>query len=218
MTLVVADVEIAFGAVTLFAGLSFRVDRGESVAVVGPSGSGKSSLLACISGLLTPAAGQILVNGVDVTACDDDDRARLRSEVLAQVFQEPHLLDELDVLGNIEVPLRFNGVPADEARSRAQRALDDVGVAHLTQRAPERLSGGEAQRVAVARALARGRGVVLADEPTASLDRATAGAVADVLLGAAARSDVALLVSTHDMSVAGRCDRVVDLTRFQATA
>lgn len=211
MILDVRDVSLSFSDTVLFAGLTFSVDAGETVALVGPSGTGKSTVLACIAGLVRPSSGAITVAGKDVTSADEERRAEIRRAHIANAFQDPHLLEELNVRENVELPARFRGAEPRRARRRAERALADVGALHLADRWTGDLSGGEAQRVALARALATGCEVILADEPTASLDRATAASVADVLLSASRHDGAAIVVATHDPMVAERCDRIVEL-------
>ena len=156
-------------------------------------------------------AGSIVVAGIEVTRATEGERARVRREMIGNVFQDPQLLEELTVRENVELPSRFRGVRGDEARRRAERALAGVGVLQLADRWIPELSGGEAQRVALARALSTGGRLLLADEPTASLDRVMASQVADVLMEAASRENVALVIATHDPAVAERCGHVVDL-------
>lgn len=204
-------VGVSFGATSLFSEVSFSVEEGQSVAIVGPSGSGKTSLLACVAGLARPSCGSIVVAGIEVTRATEGERARVRREMIGNVFQDPQLLEELTVRENVELPSRFRGVRGDEARRRAERALAGVGVLQLADRWIPELSGGEAQRVALARALSTGGRLLLADEPTASLDRVMASQVADVLMEAASRENVALVIATHDPAVAERCGHVVDL-------
>lgn len=211
MILHLRDVGVSLGSTTLFSGVTFSVNAGESVAIVGPSGSGKSTLLACIAGLVRPSRGSITVAGTDVTSATEGVRAQVRRELLGNAFQDPHLLEELNVRENVELPSRFRGTRREEARKRAEQAMADVGTLHLADRWVHELSGGEAQRIALARALATGCRLVLADEPTASLDRVTAAMVADVLIDACVREGSALVVATHDPVVAAKCGQIVDL-------
>lgn len=210
MLLQLRGVGVSFNSTRLFSEISFAVDAGQSVAIVGPSGSGKSTLLACIAGLVQPSVGSIVLAGTDVTAATEDERARIRREFIGNAFQDPHLLEELTVRENVELPARFR-VSRGEARRRAEQALADVETLHLADRWTHELSGGEAQRVALARALATGSQLVLADEPTASLDRSTASRVAEVMIDSTSRAKLALVVATHDPRVAERCGQVVDL-------
>jgi putative ABC transport system ATP-binding protein len=209
------DVGVSFNSTSLFSGISFSVDAGQSVAIVGPSGSGKSTLLACIAGFVQPSDGSIVLAGTNVTSATEGELARIRRELIGNAFQDPHLLEELTVRENVELPARFR-VSRGEARRRAEQALADVETLHLADRWTHELSGGEAQRVALARALATGSQLVLADEPTASLDRSTASRVADVMIESTSRANLALVVATHDPLVAERCDQIVDLSAMRA--
>lgn len=204
-----AGVEVS--GVVLLASTSLTVAAGEVLAVVGPSGSGKTTLLGCISGTVVPTRGQIEVDGIDVSRLSAAARARFRREHVGLIFQGPELLDELSVGENVALQMIFSGMARDEARSRAAVALERVGVAQLIDARVARLSGGEAQRVAVARALASPASVVLADEPTASLDADNARQVTNLLVEAARREGAAVVIATHDMEVAGACDNVLSL-------
>jgi putative ABC transport system ATP-binding protein len=167
------------------------------IALTGPSGSGKSTLLHMLAGLDTPTSGTISWPGIDGSPVG-------RPGVVGLVFQGPSLLPPLDVAENIALPLLLSGCDEKQARARAEAALHEVGLDELGGRLPEELSGGQAQRVAVARALAIRPRVILADEPTGQLDSAHAAQVAALLLDAAARLGAALVLATHDMALAGR--------------
>jgi ABC-type lipoprotein export system ATPase subunit len=172
------------------------VGAGARIAVTGPSGSGKSTLLHLMGGLDEPTAGTVAWPGIDA--------AVLRPGPVAMIFQGPSLLPPLTVEENVALPLVLAGVRDDEARERALDALRTLGLAELADKLPEEISGGQAQRVAVARALSGTPRLILADEPTGQLDRASGATVVDLLLAAAERSGAALVVSTHDHSVADR--------------
>ncbi|MFF7234078.1 ATP-binding cassette domain-containing protein [Streptomyces sioyaensis] len=184
------------GAVVAVHGLSCVIPPGARIAVVGPSGSGKSTLLHLMAGLDSPTAGRVSHPGLG-----DGDSERLARHV-GVVFQGPSLLPPLTAAENVALPLRIDGVPEDEARVRAGAALESLGLEGLADRLPDELSAGQAQRVAVARVLARRPRLVLADEPTGQLDRETGRQVLSVLLGAAAELRAAVLVTTHDPRVA----------------
>lgn len=191
---------------------SLTVDWGEAVAVVGPSGSGKTTLFRLLRGEVRPARGWAEVCGKQASRLTARKRNQFLRKHVSGVDQHPLLLPELDVLDNVALPLRLDGVPVDAAKSQAEFVLDELGLVELAGRDLEMLSGGQAQRVAVARALVRPTGVVLADEPTASLDRANAHQVAELLIGQVrSNSGRSLLLATHDLAVAEMCDRVVDL-------
>ena len=178
-------------------GASCEVRAGQQVAITGPSGSGKSTLLHLLAGLDEPTSGS-------VTWPDIGERAALRPGPVAMVFQGPSLLDPLTVLENVALPLQLDDVDEIVARELALEALASLGLEDLADKLPEELSGGQAQRVAVARVLAGAPKLILADEPTGQLDRASADAVIDVLVRVAARHGSALVVSTHDPLVAER--------------
>ncbi|MEU5109560.1 ATP-binding cassette domain-containing protein [Streptomyces sp. NPDC021354] len=182
-------------AVVAVHGASCLVRAGDRIAIMGPSGSGKSTLLHLMAGLERPTSGEIDWPGLGRRAAAGD---------IGVVFQSPSLIPALDVAENAALPLVLAGTAESAARRRALAALEAVGVADLADKLPEEISGGQAQRVAVARVLALGPRVVLADEPTGQLDRATGGHVLDVLLDAVARLGAALVVTTHDPTVGER--------------
>ncbi|MGP8304210.1 ABC transporter ATP-binding protein [Streptomyces inhibens] len=183
------------GAVVAVHGLSCVISPGARIAVVGPSGSGKSTLLHLIAGLDRPTAGRVSHPGLR-------DESESLARHIGVVFQGPSLLPPLTAAENVALPLRIDGVPEDEADVRAGAALESLGLEGLAGRLPDELSAGQAQRVAVARVLARGPRLVLADEPTGQLDRETGRQVLSVLLGAAEELGAAVLVTTHDPRVA----------------
>jgi putative ABC transport system ATP-binding protein len=184
-------------AVTAVRGVSRTLLPGMQVALTGPSGSGKSTLLHLLAGLDAPTSGTIAWPGLDGSPFG-------RPGVVGMVFQGPSLLPPLDVTENVALPLILAGVGESEARERAHQALRSAGLAELGSRLPEELSGGQAQRVAVARALATRPRVILADEPTGQLDSAHAAEVAALLLEAATRLGAALVLATHDLALASR--------------
>jgi putative ABC transport system ATP-binding protein len=184
-------------AVTAVRGVSRTLLPGMQVALTGPSGSGKSTLLHLLAGLDAPTSGTIAWPGLDGSPFG-------RPGVVGMVFQGPSLLPPLDVTENVALPMLLAGAGEGEARERAQQALRSVGLAELGSRLTDELSGGQAQRVAVARALATRPRVILADEPTGQLDSAHAAEVAALLLEAATRLGAALVLATHDMTLAGR--------------
>jgi putative ABC transport system ATP-binding protein len=197
--------------------VSLDIAAGESVAIMGPSGSGKTSLLHCIMGLKVPDSGAVWVGEHRVDQLFDSDRSALRRTEMGLVFQAADLLPELTVAENVGVTRIFDGLDRRQALAAAETCLGAVGLAGMGERATHQLSGGEAQRVAVARALCRAEvGLVIADEPTASLDRAAADLVTALLVGQTKARGVTLLVATHDPLVAGECDRVLELPRLTA--
>jgi putative ABC transport system ATP-binding protein len=192
-------------------GVSLHVTRGEFVAVVGRSGSGKSTLLHLLGGLDEPTSGQVLFDGHDLRDFSDRQRALLRRSRIGFVFQLFNLLPTLSAAENVALPLLLAGESAARSRERARVALDRVGLAERAGHFPEELSGGEMQRVAIARALVADPEVVLCDEPTGSLDSATAREVLDLLRGLVEAGRRSFVLVTHDPAAAGRADRVIRL-------
>lgn len=188
--------------------------RGEAVACIGPSGSGKTTLVHLCAGILAPSAGEITLGGTRIDGMADAERRRLRAKEVGLVFQEFELLDYLSGLDNILLPFRLGGSERSElreARARAESLAGVLGIDHLMGRRPARMSQGERQRVAIARALVTEPSLVLCDEPTGNLDPKTAGSVLDLLLGEARNRGAALLMVTHDHTLLGRFDRVIDV-------
>ncbi|RIX26849.1 ABC transporter ATP-binding protein [Sphingomonas edaphi] len=196
-------------------GVSLRLDPGESVAVLGPSGSGKSSLMAVISGLERPDSGAVNLDGQDIDGWNEDRLARLRGRSLGIILQAFHLLPTMTALENVAVPLELAG--AADARDRARAELEAVGLGHRLTHYPAQLSGGEQQRVAIARATAPRPRLLLADEPTGNLDSATGATIIDLLFERAASAGAGLLVITHDAAVAARAARVVRMADGRLT-
>ena len=194
---------------TILHPLSLSVPRGQTLAIIGPSGSGKSTLLGLIAGLDSPSGGQILIDGTDITALDEDSLARLRGEKIGFVFQFFHLVPSLTALENILVPMEIAG--SREARPRAQALLDEVGLHDRGHHYPSQLSGGEQQRVAIARALANDPPLILADEPTGNLDSTNGQHILDLLLQAGRARSATVVIVTHDQSVAAVADARLSL-------
>lgn len=190
---------------------TLRVEPGEVVVVRGPSGSGKTTLLTLLAGLDRPDAGQAWIGDVEVSAAGDAELARLRTDGLGYVPQEFALVAMLTAQENVELPLRWRGVPAAEREERAAAALAEVGLTAFARQNADRLSGGQQQRVAVARALVARPRVLLADEPTAQLDTATGRDVLARLAALAHDGGAAVLIATHDREVIERADRVLVL-------
>jgi putative ABC transport system ATP-binding protein len=199
----------AAGPVEILRGLDVRVGAGERVALVGPSGSGKSSLIAVAAGLERPTGGRVLLFGQDLAKADEDGRARLRRGRVSLVFQAFHLLPNMTAEENVAAPLEIAG--AADAGATARAWLERVGLSPRARHYPHQLSGGEQQRVALARALAPRPALLFADEPTGNLDAANAAHVAELMFDLAAETKAALVLVTHDEALAGRADRVVRL-------
>ena len=195
----------ASGPVNVLGGVDFRVSAGEAVGIVGPSGSGKTSLLMLVAGLERATGGSIVVAGRDLTALGEDALAKFRRETVGIVFQSFHLIPTMTALENVALPLEFAGAP--DAFGRAADSLKAVGLGHRLRHLPGQLSGGEQQRVAVARAYAPAPRLLLADEPTGNLDAATGRAVMDLLFELQARAGSTLMLITHDPALAARCGR-----------
>ncbi|MEV1009195.1 ABC transporter ATP-binding protein [Streptomyces sp. NPDC049881] len=196
-------------------GLDLGLAPGECVAVMGPSGSGKTTVLNTLAGLVRPSGGTVDVCGERVSGVPQDRAAAVRMARIGMVFQFGELMPELSVLENVALPAAFAG--HRDAAARAGRLLGLVGLAGYEQRAPEELSGGEAQRAAIARALVCGPRLVLADEPTGALDETNAARVTTVLLDACRENDAALLVATHNPRVAAAMDRTLHLRAGRLT-
>jgi putative ABC transport system ATP-binding protein len=199
----------AAGPVEILRGVSLAIAPGETVALVGPSGSGKSSLMMVVAGIERPSAGKIVVAGQDLDGLSESGLARLRRRHIGIVFQSFHLLPTMTARENVAIPLELGG--HRDALALAEAALGRVGLGHRLGHYPGQLSGGEQQRVAIARAFVAGPSLLLADEPTGNLDRATGEAVIDHLFEEHAKLGSALLLITHDAALAERCERRLDL-------
>lgn len=197
------------GPLTIVRELSLEIAAGESVAIVGPSGAGKSTLLALLAGLDTPTSGRVLLAGEDLTALDEDGRARLRAERVGFVFQAFHLIPALTALENVMLPLELAG--RRDAGALAAQTLERVGLGARTGHYPRQLSGGEQQRVALARAFVTRPTVLFADEPTGNLDSATGTRVCDLLFGMNRDLSTTVVLVTHDRALATRCGRVLHM-------
>lgn len=197
--------------------VSITASAGEVVVVRGPSGSGKTTLLTLLAGLDRPDSGHAFVDGIEVSAASDAVLARLRTGVLGFVPQEFALVPMLSARENVELPLRLAGVAASERDARVTEVLEAVGLTPHAGQRPGRLSGGQQQRVALARALAHAPEVLIADEPTAQLDSATAAAVMDLLVARAHDEGAAVIVASHDPDVVALGDRVVTLSDGRAS-
>ena len=202
-------VALPAGALTILDGVGFRIAGGESVAIVGPSGSGKSTLLSLLAGLDTPSAGVVLLEGEPLSQLDEDGRARVRGEKVGFVFQSFQLLPSLTALENVMLPLELRGDVDVEGPARA--ILQQVGLGERLDHYPRQLSGGEQQRVAVARAFVTRPSLLFADEPTGNLDTQTGQAIIDLLFDLNAQAGTTLVLVTHDEHLASRCGRTLRL-------
>ena len=197
------------GSLTILSGVSFTIDKGDSVAVVGASGAGKSTLLALLAGLDLPTEGEIWLDGANLTNLDEDGRAEVRAASVGFVFQSFHLVPSLNALENVMLPLELAG--KDAPRQKAMDILEQVGLAERWSHYPAQLSGGEKQRVAIARAFATEPAVLFADEPTGNLDSRTGEHIIDLMFELNRNSSTTLVLVTHDKSLAARCDRIIGL-------
>ena len=191
-------------------GISLTIDRGEVVAIVGQSGSGKSTAMNIIGCLDVPTSGTYRLGGVDVSTMNDDQQAEIRNKMLGFIFQQYNLIPKLTVRENVELPLLYAGIGAEERRRRAEESLERVGLAGKERNLPSQLSGGQQQRVSIARALAGNPSVILADEPTGALDSRTGREVLGFLQKLNAEGDTVVLI-THDNSIAVKAKRIVRL-------
>ena len=203
----------AEGELSILHNLSLDLCRGDSLAIVGSSGSGKSTLLGLLAGLDLPSSGSIHLAGQDLSQLDEDQRARLRAEQVGFVFQSFQLLDSLNALENVMLPLELEGHA--DARQRARALLERVGLGHRLSHYPRQLSGGEQQRVAIARAFVAEPAVLFADEPTGNLDSHTGERICDLLFELNRERGATLVLVTHDARLAQRCNRQIRLEAGQ---
>ncbi|ABE49519.1 ABC transporter ATP-binding protein [Methylobacillus flagellatus] len=202
-------IENGDGRLDILRSLSLQVAAGEKVAIIGSSGSGKSTLLSLLAGLDSPSGGKVLVNGTEISHLDEDGRAAIRGKRMGFVFQSFQLLPSLTALENVMLPLQLAG--RKDARDRSSAALERVGLGQRLSHYPRQMSGGEQQRVAIARAFAPQPAILFADEPTGNLDEHTGERIVELLFGLNAESGTTLILVTHDMQLASRCQRKLRL-------
>ena len=203
--------------IDILRGISLRIEHGEFVAIMGPSGSGKSTLLGIIAGLDNPTTGRVLVDGVDITRMSEGQLARVRNEKIGMVFQAFNLIPTLTAQENVEVPLYVGKHPGSPA-ARARELLTLVGLGHRFKNKPNQLSGGEQQRVAVARALATNPAIVIMDEPTGNLDKKNGDNVLQMVRDLRQATGTTFVIATHDPNVAGAADRAIRIVDGQIAA
>ena len=210
MTLIIQNLSKHYNDTAVFANVNLQVTKGEFVAIVGESGVGKSTLLNCMAGLDTWDTGTVMLNGIDLNTLNDDQRALMRRDQVGFVFQAFHVLPHLDVAQNVALPLMLQGHQAD-MNQRVEAMLNAVGLAGFGPRLPQTLSGGQLQRVSIARALVHRPALLLADEPTGNLDPTTAARVMDALISQTRALGASLVLVTHSEAAALRADRVLKL-------
>ena len=211
-------VDTVDGPLTILHDINFSVAEGESLAIVGASGSGKSTLLGLLAGLDTPSKGQILLMDRDISAANEDQRAQIRSQHVGFVFQSFQLIDHLTALENVQLPLELAGMPRAEAAAKAQVWLEKVGLSERLKHRPKTLSGGEQQRVALARAFVTEPDILFADEPTGSLDEQNGQKIIQLLFQLNQELGSTLILVTHDMALASRCERQMVLNNGRVVA
>lgn len=197
------------GSLTILADVTLDIPAGQTAAIIGASGAGKSTLLALLAGLDEPSTGQVWLNGVELTALDEDGRAAARAQHVGFVFQSFHLVPSLTAVENVMLPLELAG--KSNARAAAHEVLEKVGLAAREGHYPRQLSGGEQQRVAIARAFVTRPAILFADEPTGNLDAATGERIIQLLFDLNRATKTTLVLVTHDQSIAQRCERVIRL-------
>lgn len=205
------DLHVRFGDSIALAGATFAADPGEIVSVMGPSGSGKSTLLYCLAGIIRPDSGQVRFGGRDITHASERDRSSVRLRKMGFVFQFGDLIPELTLLENVSLPLELIGRKRRLAQSEAREVLTEFGIDDAADRRAGEVSGGQAQRAAVARALIHQPAVVFADEPTGALDTSSGELVLEALISAAQNRDTAVILVTHEARVASFADRDVSV-------
>ncbi len=210
-TLYLKDIDRSYGDLKILEQASLSISKGEIIALLGPSGSGKSSLLHIAALLEAPTAGQVYINGLHTNDMSDANKTLLRRHEIGFVYQFHHLLPEFTAIGNVALPQIIAGKNAKKADERAEALLISLGLAERLHHQPAQLSGGEKQRVAIARALANNPSLLLADEPTGNLDVDTSGKVFDELLALVRDQGLSAVIATHDQSLAKKMDRIITI-------
>ncbi len=211
----ISKLTVRYGPLVVLQGFDLLLAAGESVALMGPSGSGKSSLLSCVTGMLKPSAGEVRIANELISGASLAGRAKFRRSMIGLIQQNPQLLPELTIAENVAVVLFFDGVARAKALAAAEECLSRVGLAGLGAKRIDEVSGGQAQRVALARALARPEiKVIVADEPTAALDADNAQKVTSLLLEQGRAVGAGVILATHDPAVAAHCDRSIQLRQL----
>ena len=198
---------------TIVKGINLSVEQGKPISLVGPSGSGKTTLLAIMAGLDLPTSGAVTLLGSEITSLDEDKRAQIRGQDVGFVFQSFHLMPRLTALDNVMLPLEISG--DSFAMDKAQEALAQVGLSKRSKHFATQLSGGEKQRVAIARSIVNKPKILFADEPTGNLDKKSSGAITDLLFSLKELINTTLVLVTHDLSLAEKCDDVYELSEGQ---
>ena len=212
----VKSVDTSEGALTILRGVSLKLESAEAVAIVGASGSGKSTLLGLMAGLDSSTSGEIILDGHELSSLDEEERAVLRGQLVGFVFQSFQLLPSLTALENVMLPIELKGDSA--AKEKATDLLDRVGLSERWHHYPNQLSGGEQQRIAIARAFATEARILFADEPTGNLDTATGAKIVELLFDLNKAFSTTLVLVTHDERLAARCDRQVRLVAGEVVA
>jgi len=195
--------------------VSFKIESGEYISIMGPSGSGKSTLMNILGCIDTPTSGSYRLDGQEVSTLDDEGLATIRNQKVGFVFQIFNLLPRLTALANVELPLVYSGIGRNERRERALKALEKVGLSDRVNHKPNELSGGQSQRVAIARALVNNPSIILADEPTGNLDRATGSDIINLFQKLNSEFGVTLVIVTHDQEVGKSAGRLIELVDGQ---
>lgn len=212
------NLALRFSATVALASASATVAAGEVVSLVGPSGSGKTTMLYCLSGLLSPDSGRVTFRGTDLASLDDADKSLLRRESFGFVFQFAELVPELTLRENIGLPLELLKVSRKQVRLRVDGLVERLGLAEHADRRPAKVSGGQAQRAAVARAIVHKPAVLFADEPTGALDTSNGAVVLATIVDLARENGTAVVLVTHDQGIAAHCDRIISMADGKVTS